>query len=99
MGQCYPTSRTVQHYYPASDIIKGAVWTGKALEVHFWNVLRIGASDYHIDFTWQQFPHGSTVQQFAIIARDELHDSAATTRRCSLLLSRVEDYLNGGRQA
>jgi hypothetical protein len=25
LGQCYPTSRTVQHYYPETEIIKGKV--------------------------------------------------------------------------
>jgi hypothetical protein len=30
LGQCYPTSRVVQHYYPETEIIKGIVWTGKA---------------------------------------------------------------------
>jgi hypothetical protein len=29
LGQCYPTSRVVQHYYPETEIIKGKVWTGK----------------------------------------------------------------------
>jgi hypothetical protein len=34
-GQCYPTSRVVQHYDPATEIIKGRVWTGQNEEIHF----------------------------------------------------------------
>ena len=49
LGQCYPTSQAVQHYYPETEIIKGKVWTGKTLDVHFWNGLRIGDDWYHID--------------------------------------------------
>lgn len=95
LGQCYPTSRAVQHFYPETEIIKGKVWTGKTLDVHFWNVLRIGADWYHIDLTWQQFPANSVIQEFTIIARQELKDSEATMRRCALLLKRVDDYLTG----
>jgi len=35
LGQCYPTSRTVQHYYPETEIITGTVWTGQTSELHF----------------------------------------------------------------
>ncbi|MEW6339356.1 MAG: hypothetical protein RXR20_29095 [Paraburkholderia sp.] len=94
LGQCYPTSRVVQHYYPETEIIKGKVWTGKALDVHFWNGLRIGDDWYHIDLSWQQFPAGSFVQEFTIVERQELNDSEATMQRCALLLKRVDDYLN-----
>jgi hypothetical protein len=38
-GQCYPTSRVVQHYYPATEIIRGKVWTGESEVIHFWNGL------------------------------------------------------------
>ena len=96
LGQCYPTSRTVQHYYPKTEIIKGKVWTGKNLEVHFWNGLRIGEEWYHIDLTWQQFPHGSVIQEFRGIERQELNDSEATKMRCALLLTRVDDYIKAG---
>jgi len=95
LGQCYPTSRTVQHYYPETEIIKGEVWTGETLDVHFWNGLRIGVDWYHIDLTWQQFPANSIIREFAVIERKELKDSEATMRRCALLLTRVDDYLNG----
>ena len=94
LGQCYPTSRTVQHYYPETEIIKGQVWTGKILECHFWNGLHIGPDWYHVDLTWQQFPPGSIVKEFAVVKRQDLNDSAATVLRCTLLLKRVDDYLN-----
>lgn len=29
LGECYPTSRVVQNYYPATEIINGNVWTGE----------------------------------------------------------------------
>ena len=96
LGQCYPTSRTVQHYYPQTEIIKGKVWTGKILEVHFWNGLRIGNEWYHIDLTWQQFPLGSVIQEFKVIERQELNDSEATKTRCALLLERVDHYIKAG---
>ena len=93
LGQCYPTSRVVQHYYPETEIIKGKVWTGEKADVHFWNGLHVGDDWYHIDLSWQQFPAGSIVQEFVIIERQELHDSEATVQRCALLLKRVDDYL------
>jgi hypothetical protein len=45
-GQCYATSRVVQHYYPATEIIKGKVWTGEREEIHFWNGLPVGGACY-----------------------------------------------------
>jgi hypothetical protein len=84
----------VQHYYPETEIIKGKVWTGKTLDVHFWNGLRIGDDWYHIDLSWQQFPAGSIIQEFVIVERQGLNDSDATMQRCALLLKRVGDYLN-----
>ena len=93
LGQCYPTSRVVQHYYPETEIIKGKVWTAEKADVHFWNGLHVGDNWYHIDLSWQQFPAGSIVQEFVIIERQELHDSEATVQRCALLLKRVDDYL------
>ena len=99
LGQCYPTSQAVQHYYPETEIIKGKVWTGKTLDVHFWNGLRIGDDWYHIDLSWQQFPAGSIIQEFVIVERQELNDSEATMQRCALLLKRVDAYLTGGRNA
>ncbi|MYM26058.1 hypothetical protein GTP46_25850 [Duganella sp. FT135W] len=93
LGQCYPTPRTVQYYYPKTEILKGKVWTGEALEIHFWNGLRIGEDWRHIDVTWQQFPANSIVQEFTVVKREQLNDSDATMLRCALLLKRVEDYL------
>jgi hypothetical protein len=34
LGQCYPTSRAVQHHYPATEIIKGEVRRGESEEIH-----------------------------------------------------------------
>ena len=93
LGQCYPTSRLVQHFFPATEILKGKVWTGKSEEIHFWNSLPIGNDWYHIDLTWQQFPTGSIVLEFVVLDRQSLGDSEATIQRCALLLRRVEDYL------
>ena len=93
LGQCYPTSRVVQHYYPATEIIKGTVCTGKSEEVHFWNALPVGKDWYHIDLSWQQFPAGSIVREFVVLDRANLGDSEPTVQRCALLLKRVDDYL------
>jgi hypothetical protein len=35
VGQCYPTARVVQHFFPLSEIVKGTVWTGIRQETHF----------------------------------------------------------------
>lgn len=93
LGQCYPTSRVVQYYYPETEIIKGKVWTGETVDIHFWNGLRLGNDWYHIDLSWQQFPVGSTIQEFVFVERQELNDSEVTMQRCALLLKRVDDYL------
>ncbi len=93
LGQCYPTSRVVQHYYPATEIIKGIVRAGGDDEIHFWNGLPVGADWYHIDLSWQQFPPGSVVKDFVVLDRTKLGDSEATVGRCALLLRRVEAYL------
>jgi hypothetical protein len=93
LGQCYPTSRVVQHYYPATEIIKGKVWTGKTAEIHFWNGLLINEHWHHIDLSWQQFPAGSIIQQFVVLDRQHLGDSETAVQRCALLLRRVKAYL------
>lgn len=93
LGQCYPTSRVVQHYYPETEIIKGTVWTGESEETHFWNGLPIGDDWYHIDLSWQQFPPGSIIREFVVLDRQNLGDTEPTLQRCALLLNRVEDYL------
>ena len=55
-GQCYPTSRVVQFFFPETEILKGKVWNGKEIETHFWNGLTVEETLYHIDLSWQQFP-------------------------------------------
>jgi hypothetical protein len=92
-GQCYATSRIVQHYYPATEIIKGTVWTGQSEETHFWNGLPVGDLWYHIDLSWQQFPAGSVVRAFKVLDRENLGDGEVTIQRCRLLLQRVEGCL------
>ena len=94
LGQCYPTAWVVQHYYPATEIIRGKVWTGEREEIHFWNGLPVGDKWYHIDFSWDQFPAGSVVREFVALDRHDLGDSVGTLERCALLLKRVEDYLS-----
>ena len=93
LGQCYPTSRVVQHFFPETEIVKGRVWNGKEIETHFWNVLKVKDDLYHIDLTWQQFPQGSKVREYTILDRNELGDSEPTVKRCELLLERVNRYL------
>jgi hypothetical protein len=94
LGQCYPTARVVQHYYPGTEIIRGKVWTGEREEIHFWNGLPVGDKWYHIDFSWTQFPAGSLVREFAALDRRDLGDSEATLERFNLLLRRVEAHLS-----
>jgi hypothetical protein len=98
LGQCYPTARVVQHYYPATEIIRGKVWTGETEEIHFWNGLPVGDTWYHLDFSWNQFPAGSAVRDFVVLDRHDLGDSAATLERCALLLKRVEAHLRNASQ-
>src|SRR5262245_60440019 len=69
LGQCYPTARVVQHYYPATEIIKGKVWTGESEETHFWNGLPVGDEWYHIDLSWRQFTSSSVVSECVGLAR------------------------------
>ena len=96
-GQCYPTSRVVQHYFPGTEIIKGIVHTSDGDHDHFWNGLRVGGDWVHIDLSWQQFPAGSIVGKYVVLDRDELGDSEVTVERCALLLRRVEAYLRDRR--
>lgn len=93
LGNCYPTSRVVQHFFPQTEIVEGTVWTGKAAEKHFWNLLVVDGVEYHIDLTWQQFPNGSVVKEYKIRDRETLGDSEATVKRVELLLGRVNRYL------
>lgn len=93
LGQCYPTSRVVQHYFPETKIVRGFVWTGEKEEIHFWNVLEVNGVEYHIDFSWRQFPPGSAVRRYGPLNEDD-PDSEVTLKRIETLLSRVQDYLS-----
>ncbi len=99
LGQCYPTSKVVQHFFPETEIVKGHVWAGKSLEKHFWNTLNVGGVLYHIDFSWRQFPPGSAVKDFRPLTKEELSDSEATLKRVELLLQRVQDHLSSASHA
>jgi hypothetical protein len=92
-GQCYPTSRVVQWFYPDAEIASGHVWTGQDLEFHFWNVFGAGDAAEWVDLTWRQFPSGSSVKDHQVLDRDALDDSLGTLERCSLLLRRVQARL------
>jgi len=88
-GQCYTTSRVVQWFYPEYEIAKGEVWTGSGIEHHFWNAQGTSDDADWLDFSWQQFPPGSVVRHYVLLARNALGDSDATVERCALLLRRV----------
>jgi hypothetical protein len=88
LGQCYPTSRVVQWFFPHLEIASGAVDTGSGLEAHFWNIDPAEPSS-PIDLTWQQFADGSRIMSFEILDRHALNDSPQTLLRCRLLLARV----------
>ena len=93
LGNCYPTSRVVQHYFPKAVIIEGQVWTGKQTEKHFWNMIIIEGQELHVDLTWQQFPHGSVVKEYKIRERATLGDDEDAIRRVDLLMKRVKEHL------
>ena len=92
-GQCYPTSRVVQFFYPEVEIACGDVWTGGGIECHFWNVRGSGNDAEWIDLSWRQFPRGSVVRRFERLDRRHLGDSPPTVERCALLLRRVLSHL------
>lgn len=94
-GQCYPTARVVQWFYPDYEIARGEVWTGSGIEHHFWNVRGSGDDAAWLDLSWQQFPPGSVVRSFVLLDRHTLGDSAGTVERCALLLHRVRSHLAG----
>ena len=94
LGQCYPSARVVQHYFPATEIVEGQVLTDKSIEKHFWNVIEVDGVTYHIDFTWQQFPKGSIVQSYKVRDRTKLGDGPETIKRVELLLERVKRHLD-----
>jgi hypothetical protein len=96
LGQCYPTARVVQWFFPRLDIASGEVDTGEALEAHFWNIDQEPDPADHVDLTWQQFPEGSQVVRFRVLDRHSLGDSPPTVLRCQLLLERVFKQLGHG---
>lgn len=67
LGNCYPTSWVVQHFFPETEIIKDRVWNGTEEETHFWNGLMTSGTMYHIDLSWQQFPAGSSVKSYEVL--------------------------------
>ena len=93
LGQCYVTSRVVQHYFPEAELAEGEVLTPNGTEWHFWNVFSIGEQYVHVDLTWQQFPHGSLVKKWEIRPRDSYNDSPPTVQRFEKLLLRVQKNL------
>ena len=95
LGQCYPTSRVVQWFFPRFEIASGEVDTGAAREWHFWNVDPARNPPEKVDLTWRQFPQGSAVTRFTILVRNSLGDSPPTLQRCQLLLDRVLLHLGG----
>jgi hypothetical protein len=92
LGQCYPTSWVVQRFFPESEIVQGVVVSAAGEDMHFWNLF---PGDVHVDFTWQQFPHGASVREWWVREREGLGDGPATTERCHLLLARVQAALLG----
>ena len=94
LGQCYPTSRVVQRFLPASEIVKGTVWTGVRSEIHFWNELQVESVSVPVDFTWQQFPLGSVVTTSQVLDRTNLGDTPPTIARCERLLGAVIAHLS-----
>lgn len=93
LGNCYPTSRVVQYYFPKMEIIEGQVLANEKLEKHFWNMIVDEGFEYHIDLSWQQFPPGSVVEEYKVRDRKTLADSESTVKRVDLLLDRVKRYL------
>ena len=94
LGQCYPTSRVVQHFFPEFEIAVGEVWTGRSTEKHFWNVRQADGNEQLVDFTWQQFPAGSVVKSYKLLDRNDLNDGPEAVKRVELLLARVKTRLN-----
>jgi hypothetical protein len=89
LGQCYPTARVVQWFFPRFEIALGQVDTGTSLETHFWNIDPTASPVEHVDFTRQQFAVGAKVIGWRLLHRDRLGDSPPTIARCERLLRRV----------
>lgn len=93
LGNCYPTSRVIQYYFPQTEVVEGIVVTPNGEEKHFWNILVVNGDEYHVDLSWQQFPPGSSVKEYKVRDRQEFGDGEDAIRRVELLLSRVEHHL------
>ena len=93
LGQCYPTSRVLQMFFPNLEIVEGEVRLGEQIDKHFWNAIEIEGELYHIDFTWQQFKPGSYVHSFKIRDKKTLNEGKQTIERCELLKTRVMAYM------
>ena len=93
-GQCYPTARVVQHFFPETEVVEGEVWTGEAIEAHFWNAVVLGDTVFHIDLSWSQFPAGSSVRTYDIWDRSTFGDGPEAVRRVATLLGRVTAWLD-----
>ncbi len=93
LGNCYPTSRVVQFYFPNTEIVEGRVLTPAGEEKHFWNMIVVDGVEYHVDLTWQQFPPNSRVISYKIRDRNFFNDGEDATRRVELLKERVHDFL------
>lgn len=89
LGQCYPTARVVQWFFPRFEIAAGEVDTGSSREAHFWNVDPATYPAEHVDLTRGQFPPSAEVIHWRLLDRAALGDSPRTIIRCELLLSRV----------
>ena len=95
-GQCYPTARVVQHFFPDLEVAGGEVDTGDGVEYHFWNIRITGGAVEHVDLSWQQFPPGSKRLPHRLLPRDTRDDGPGTRARCALLLARVTAALMKG---
>jgi hypothetical protein len=89
----------VQHFFPETEIAAGHVWTGQELERHFWNVLDHDGTLFHIDLSWQQFPVGSSVHEYAVADPATITESPETVLRVETLLRRVETWLEAASPA
>jgi hypothetical protein len=96
LGQCYPTARVVQSFFPRFEIARGRVDTGSSLEAHFWNVDPQAAPPEHVDLTWSQFPAASKVVDYELLDRNAFGDRPRTMLRCQVLLDRIMARLQSG---
>ena len=95
LGQCYPTARLIQLFFPEVEIVEGEVEVGSSIEKHFGNLLVKDSAELHINLTWQQFPDSAKVKSWWVRERETLGDSQETFDRVQLLFNRVDDRLVG----